>query len=105
MSHNISLVNLLFFKIYLPGAVQSLFMVPIGLYFLFVEYEKFIHPLYSIIGGVIFHIFGLFLPSIMFPEFDEIHIPAQILFGTIFPMIFGSLLYKINNGKFGEKRS
>ena len=85
---------------YVPGAFQSAFMVPSGIFILHYYYGQLVVP---IIGGFIFHAVGLIVPIKMFPDFPEvIVVPLFLLFaGVVVPFAF--TLLSIPCGK-GEKR-
>ena len=83
---------------YIPGAFQSIFMVPFGLYVLLVIFEDsglmrgLIIPL---IIGVVFHLVALISPFKFFPDGGELIVPAfQILGGIILPLVVTFLTKK-----------
>ena len=95
---------------YIPGAFQSIFMVPLGFYVLLVVFEGnglmrgLVIPL---ITGVVFHLVALISPFKFFPEGrgagGELTIPAfQILGGIIIPLFVSYLTKKASPN---EKRS
>jgi len=91
---------------YIPGAFQSAFMVPFGLYVLLVVFKGIglirglVIPL---VTGVVFHLVALISPFIFFPTTGgelgraggELTIPAfQILGGIVIPLVVSFLTKK-----------
>lgn len=83
---------------YMPGAVQSAFMVPFGLWVLLSVHGRFswVHKLIlPLIGGFLFHAVGLVVPLFFFPNGSELILPAFVLFGgVVIPVVMGKLCYR-----------
>jgi len=97
------LIPLLVLGEYIPGALQSIFMVPFGVYVLLVVFEgngwmrRIVIPL---VAGVVFHLVALITPFKLFEDGrgsgGEFTIPAfQILGGIIIPLVVSYLTKKV----------
>ena len=85
---------------YVPGALQSVFMVPFGIYLLVRIYGGngwVVGVVIPLIGGVIFHLVALIAPVKVVPESAEDYmVPAfQILGGIVIPWIIALLTKKV----------
>ena len=85
---------------YVPGALQSTFMVPLGLYALVRIYGGngwVVGLVLPLLGGVIFHLVGLIAPVKFFPESAEDYIVPVflILGGIVIPVVLTFLTKKI----------
>ena len=82
---------------YMPGAAQSALMVPLGLWVLLTVHGRFgwLHKLIlPMIGGILFHVVGLVLPMILFPNGCELILPAFVIFaGVVMPVGMGKLCH------------
>jgi len=101
--HLIPLVNE-----YIPGAVQSIFMVPFGLRVLVVIFSAesgwFRGVVIPLVVGVVFHLVALIAPFALFEEGKgaggELTVPAfQILGGIVIPCVVSSLAKNLPNEK------
>jgi len=85
---------------YVPGAVQSAFMVPFGMYLLFRVYGGnglTVGVVIPLIGGVLFHLIALIAPVKISTESSEDYIVPlfQILGGIVLPLVITLLTKKI----------
>ena len=83
---------------YMPGAAQSTFMVPFGLWVLLSVHGRFgwLHKLtLPLIGGFLMHIVGLIVPLYFFPTGPAFILPAFVAFSGIgIPLIMGKLCHR-----------
>ena len=85
---------------YVPGALQSVFMVPLGFYALIRIYGGngcVVGLILPLVGGVIFHLVALIAPVKFFPESAEDYMVPLflILGGVVIPLVLTFLTKKI----------